>query len=698
MEGNNLLTNKRAVTYSLLAHINDSGSLAKGPLDLFVPIVKKGLQLMQNDGVYKGQHIKEIVSAVKKYSGIDIPIPVMRNILALISKEINNKDIFIIYNDDSFLIDKYLFEELDEQIDRKKKNIDSLQKLFKHFCEINQVNLQDKCVIRFIEKNKTAISYYLANRPIENGKDYTIEARFIEFCRNSVEVYDQIREIYLGAILTSYLEYTPSATTKFNIDLLFDTNFIISLLDLNTVESTHTCRKLIEVGKKFGFTFHVLSDTIDEAQRLLRYKALNFNKSIVQRYVNPEDVYNACIRLGYNKTDLERIADNLEESLLMKYGIQTIPHTETYKNKAKFSKEYNILKTVRSSLASALHDAMCIKYVQSKRGEKKMTSFDQVNCWWVNNAISHDVETDGIFTLTSKRQYGMPEAIKVDDLLNILWLSSPNINIVATEEILEIGLTSLIAFTLNQNLPKARIVKELDDNIQKYKSENITDKDVLLLSTRIANGQIKDLEEINKLADEGNTSDFNRRIKEEAEKQKEIERRRDEKLSAIVNDFQRAITDIQSHKKNIDKKYEEKINDNKSQYEGSLKRKQIDIHDLSIENKKLNNKIRKYKRKQYINKELLQWRKRAWCWFIPFIVLFLVGIVWLVYSCKSVSEINTFLDKILTNKILSICFTVISLFFNGWSMKILYDRYQNQSNIKAFISRIEIPESLKEIE
>lgn len=370
MKENNLLTNKRAVTYSLLAHINDSGSLIRGPLDLFVPIVKKGLQLMQNDGVYKGQHIKEIVSAVKKYSDIDIPIPVMRNILALISKEINNKDIFVIYNDDSFLISKYLFEDLDEQIDRKRKNIDSLQNLFKCFCEINRVNLQDKCVIRFIEKNKAAISYYLANRPIENGKDYTIEAKFIEFCRNSAEVYDQIREIYLGAILTSYLEYTPSAA-KSNVDLLFDTNFIISLLDLNTAESTHTCRKLIEVGQKIGFTFHVLSDTIDEAQRLLRYKALNFNKSVVQRYVNPEDVYNACIRLGYNKTDLERIADNLEESLLMKYGIQTTPYTEAYKNKAKFSKEYNVLKTVRSSPASALHDAMCIKYVQSRRGEKR---------------------------------------------------------------------------------------------------------------------------------------------------------------------------------------------------------------------------------------------------------------------------------------------------------------------------------------
>ena len=112
-----------------------------------------------------------------------------------------------------------------------------MQKLFQYFCEVNQVNLQDKCVIRFIEKNKTAISYYLANRPIENGQDYTIEAKFIKFCKeSSPEIYDQVREIYLGSILTSYLEYTPSIVTKFDVDLLFDTNFIISLLDLNTAE------------------------------------------------------------------------------------------------------------------------------------------------------------------------------------------------------------------------------------------------------------------------------------------------------------------------------------------------------------------------------------------------------------------------------------------------------------------------------
>ena len=133
MEENKLLTNKRAVTYSLLAHINDSGTLTKGPLNLFVPIVKKGLHNMQNEGVYKGQHIKEIVTAVKRYSGIDIPIPVMKNILLLISKEIDNKDVFIIYSDDSFLIKKYLFEDFDEQINKKKKMLTACKSYFSIF-------------------------------------------------------------------------------------------------------------------------------------------------------------------------------------------------------------------------------------------------------------------------------------------------------------------------------------------------------------------------------------------------------------------------------------------------------------------------------------------------------------------------------------------------------------------------------------
>ena len=45
---NNSEITKRALTYSLLAHINNSKGLANGQLDIFVPIVKKGLHFLCN--------------------------------------------------------------------------------------------------------------------------------------------------------------------------------------------------------------------------------------------------------------------------------------------------------------------------------------------------------------------------------------------------------------------------------------------------------------------------------------------------------------------------------------------------------------------------------------------------------------------------------------------------------------------------
>ena len=37
-----------------------------------------------------------------------------------------------------------------------------------------------------------------------------------------------------------------------------------------------------------------------------------------------------------------------------------------------------------------MHDAMALVYVREKRGEKYIQEFGKVNCWFVNNAISHD--------------------------------------------------------------------------------------------------------------------------------------------------------------------------------------------------------------------------------------------------------------------------------------------------------------------
>lgn len=43
----------RAIAYSVLAHIYDKGTLAHGPLDIFIPIVKNALSELYPLGVVK---------------------------------------------------------------------------------------------------------------------------------------------------------------------------------------------------------------------------------------------------------------------------------------------------------------------------------------------------------------------------------------------------------------------------------------------------------------------------------------------------------------------------------------------------------------------------------------------------------------------------------------------------------------------
>lgn len=110
---------KRATAYSLLAHIKNNGTLATGPLDIFVPIVKNALSELYPDGTIRGGNISEISDAIEQNFALDFPIPVMKRILLIIAEEINkksDKEDMRIFNDGAFWIDKYIFEDYSELI------------------------------------------------------------------------------------------------------------------------------------------------------------------------------------------------------------------------------------------------------------------------------------------------------------------------------------------------------------------------------------------------------------------------------------------------------------------------------------------------------------------------------------------------------------------------------------------------------
>lgn len=310
----------------------------------------------------------------------------------------------------------------------------------------------------------------------------------------------------------------------------------------------------MEITKSIGYTYHVLKDTIEETQSLLHFKSRIFNTDVIYKFINKEDVISACERLGYNDSDLDRIADNLEE-ILLNMGIQIIYNTNHLDGKAKYSSEYTILKSKRNTPKAALHDAKAIYYVKEKRG-RKVDTFEESNCWFVNNSITHDNDRDSIETLLNEdKKGGMPEIIRADDLLNILWLSNPQIDVeMANSELSDIGLTSLVSLTLNKSLPKARVIRDLDDNIQKYRTEDVTDRDVLMLSARIVNHQLNSdvIEQMNKNASK-DRREFSRRIKEEAQKEETVLKERNDKINEIVTTWHVNLKDLLHGKLNITK-------------------------------------------------------------------------------------------------------------------------------------------------
>ena len=700
------MNKNKVITYSLLAHINNSRTLSTGLLDLFVPLVKQALSDLSKKGTDRGGNIIEIKGCVDERFGLDIPIPILKRLLRKIQSEVNNeeKTRLYLYNDGAYSLLDYEFDEYDEVISKKQTEIESLENLFRQFCEANKVTKTEyTSIFDFINRNKLSIAKYLSidHLPQSDGQgSLLIEAKFTQFFRKSPEVYGTIRNIYLGSIISTYIEYRTDEV-KSNIELLFDTNFIIGLLDLNTPESSHTCNKLIEIGKGLGYKLSIMDSTIVEIQSLLRARAEYFDTAYLVRKINREDIYNACDRRGLTKTDLQRIADKLED-FLSNVGIYKIPNTDKYKNIARHSKEFESLKQLRHSDRSALHDASAIHYVKEKRG-RPVYVFEEVNCWFVHNSINSVNENFS----TGEARTGKPlsENIKVDDLLNILWLTNPGFSQSLKEnDLTDFGLNALISSTLSDALPKAALIRDLDKNINKYVSDStISADDIIRIATRISNREFADIEELNKL-EETNPKEFIQKIKQASEEQEAKEIERAKKLDELLSE----LTTSQKIIKAKEISLEEQHNDLAKRKEAvvgeieKVKEEHIELRKNITREKQLRlteeNNRRKKDRDTFINNKIKNWRLQGWFELIFCLLIFFLGATYFFWSHNwSLTEASKSFKEAKENLVICSVLFLGGLVLNVVVIKSLVDKYRNHSNIKAYRELIKIPDELTEL-
>jgi hypothetical protein len=668
------MENEKIVTYSLLAHVNNVGTLSRDLIDIFVPLAKRALSMMCREGLNRGKSTVEIKNYVDSLYKLDIPLPVLRNVLRRIANELNTKEktVFQLYEvDGSFQIQDYIFEDYEAVVQQKQNEVDRIEELFREFCNANKITEYEITgVFDFIDRNKLTLAKYLGIKPPKVEKeDFIVEAQFVEYFKAFPVIFNSIKNIYLGSIISSYLEFEPQ-NVSLKIELVLDTNFVISLLDLNTQESTHTCGKLVDLAKRLGYSLSVLDITVEECRRLLHYKIQDFDKAFLIKKIDPEDIYNACDRKGISRTDLERISQQLEE-LLSEKDITLIPNTTKYRKLARYSDQYEMLCKLRNTPFAALHDTTAYEYVKDKRG-KPISQFDKVNCWFVNNSstILHGASQEYEFKF-------QPESIKAEDLLNILWLSTPRVrSTIDFSELSSIGLSRLVSITLSETLPAGYIIRDLDENIRKYAREKISEQDVVRIASSIARRTMANVDELNKIAQK-DEAEFVRRLQEISKAQKEFEEQQKRTIKDALERVDATSKKLEEERERYAAKRNELIS--KDQNEGWQSREKIKVLrsnvELMIEEK--------------IKEAVFRWRLKSWIECCVFFIVFLAGALYILnISDWELGEASRRIKEIESNSIYSLAFSVLGFVFTIVFLQHLLRKYREPDFISAYEERV----------
>jgi hypothetical protein len=547
---NKPMYNKKIVAFSLLAHINDNNIGIKSFNDIYIPIVKSALCRMNMDGIKSGESIMEIKKNVDKVFSLDIPISILRNLLISISNEIetDSENQFILHKDGAFQMNKFLFADYEEELEQKEEEINEVVKIYEAY--LTSLGLDQKSepsIFEYIDLNRTNLSKFFAYKQDKELEiQYVHQANFINSIKANKKVYEVLRRVYLGSIIAAYLEVEIGEVNN-KTEILLDTNFILGLLDLNSVEATHTCCKISEICDRLGFTKSILPFTIEEIEMLIERKANQLENAFFQGHLDPESIYNASKRRNLSKTQLLQIVKNLKEILVKEHKISIVGNDQKLRNLAKYqySDIYDFYKSIRGDYGfSALHDTTAIVYVKEKRGGKPIKGdLMKANCWFVTNTP---------FKLALPDSNGfLPEIIRAEDILNFLWLSNPSVTaFINSSELSSLGLTRLVSTTISFSLPSTKVLRDLDENFNTYGGTKITADDTVMVAAMIAKKKILRPEELNRLANQDSES-FISKVKEYANQGRKEEKEINGNLEKILFHLETSFSKQQEKKEDF---------------------------------------------------------------------------------------------------------------------------------------------------
>lgn len=479
------------IAYTFLAAINDTRK-HEDLLDIFVPLVKKAFNNLFNSGISSAL-IKDLKDTIDSLYDLDIPYPVLRAMIDKIAQETKKLETspLIINTDYSFQAHSTPFIENDENISKYKDDIVNVENAYTGFLQSRNVEKDGiPSVFEFIESNKKDLSSYFSKREmavIQNSK-YLICAEFINLMKSNSEVYNTLRRIYLGSIITAYLTLPPSNLKGKSVSFLIDTSFLLSFLGLQSEESRHTAKAIMSFTKKLSYNFCILSITVDEIYNLLMRFSRNYQPGILPALCDPESLEAACFRRRLRSSDLMKIASGLRNRLRVDQ-ITIVKVTDEFSQEAEKSEVYKKIQHRKHNPEGAPHDGIAAYYVQKTRGFIPQ-HFTDAACWFLTDtkySSASCVRPDG----------SMFEIIRADYLLNVIWFSSPNFSAI---DVSDAGLSKLVRNTIDSTAPDTSLLREFDSNIKRFAADDISNEDLVVLANTNACKSVDTIISLNSLA------------------------------------------------------------------------------------------------------------------------------------------------------------------------------------------------------
>jgi len=540
---------------------------------VYVPICKRALSLYSLNGSTHG-NAADIKELIKSEYGIDVPHIMVKKLINATFKSLSNRakrkySFNVFQNGEQFEVQKYTFGDLELQYKKGLRNANALQNAFEAYLTSENLEVSNiPSFSQFLDKNKKHLATFFKNSKSINGIDIEItfihHVQFLEFIETSNhELFEISKGLYIGSIVAGFLESGIDLEPKFESNEIYylDTPIILRALDLQKEEETEPIKELLDLIRNTGGKIKVFSITIEEIYKVIENAVGNYNGTTPTSTINE-----ACLRLGKNKAWLITYNGNLEKNILGTLKIEKEEILQAFIEKNQKSPDVKALQSKRNRKGNALHDVLAYLFVRQLRGSS-ISLFQKAKAWFLSN------NTELLkFNRENNTNSGITEIVLPDALTGLLWLKSP---LKLIDKVKKVGLSELMATTLNEEIASKELINEFEANIKAL--SDISEDDYRTLLESVAHQSAKRIEDFNEVA-------FNdkEKAKVEAHKIVEWERSRKAKRTKTIKDAQYSKVEEEQKNKELQEKLT-KIELDLSNAKSSSDNSQTQIEILSIE-------------------------------------------------------------------------------------------------------------------